>query len=92
MAFSCPVFLLHLCSSRAGTEVQGKRDQRGEMGCVSQLRSPFSPLERSQELTIRSRTGAEPRMAPTWMTMVYIFQLGSSSGVSSELRRCAVCR
>ena len=97
MAVRLPRFFsLHLRSSSAGTEVQAKAMSVSEMGCVSQLRSPFSPLGKvRRKLTIRSRNSRQSaRMAPTWMTIVYIFQYEIvQSGIfirASAMRRCAV--
>ena len=77
MAFRLPRFFsLHLRSSRANTEVTAKATSVSEMGCVSQLRSPFSPLGKVRmKFTIRSVNKKQSaRMAPTWMTMVYMSQ------------------
>ena len=67
---------LHLCSSSEGTEVTAKAISVSEMGCVSQVRVPFSPLGKVRmKPTMRprnSRTSAA--IAPNWITIVYIFQ------------------
>ena len=77
MAVKLPRFFsLHLRSARARTEVQAKATSMSEMGWLNQLRSPFSPLGKVRiKLTIRSRNKRHrAKMAPTWMTMVYICQ------------------
>ena len=64
-------------------------------GCVSTVRSPFSPWGKVlTNFAIRSRkkTGSA-RIAPSWMTMVYIFQKPLSRSMPSSdsaMRRCAV--
>ena len=69
-------FSLHLCSASAGAEVTAKAMRVREMGWVSQVRSPFSPLGKVRmKPTMRLRNRRQSAtMAPSWMTMVYIFQ------------------
>ena len=77
MTFRLPRFFsLHLCSSRAGAEVNTNATKVKEIGWFHQVRSLFSPVGKVRmKSTIRLRNSSiSAKIAPNWITIVYIFQ------------------
>jgi hypothetical protein len=91
-----------LVSRKAGIAVTTKAMMVRLRGCVKMFRSPRSPRGKvERNLAMRSRKyNGKHRIAPNWITMVYIFQYPLSSvrfgakpdvcSRASEIRRCAV--
>jgi hypothetical protein len=92
-------FSLHLCSSSAGTEVQTKAASVIAIGWFHHALLPSSPRGKVRmKPTMRSRNSRQrARMAPAWITMVYMAQKETSceqamsaAGQAAEFSRMCI--